>query len=65
MTYYDLKLLLIPKGGNRFSSQYFREEGVSSDGVGDILFKFDSNGLLQSFQIPLEPTVKDIIFRKK
>jgi len=65
MTYYDLKLLLIPKGGNLFSSHYCREEGVSPNGVGDILFKFDSNSVLQSFQIPFEPTVKDIIFRKK
>ena len=64
LTYYNLKLLLIPKGGHRFSSHYWWEEGIFSNGVGDVLFKFDKNGALQSFQIPLEPTVKDIVFRK-
>jgi len=64
LTYYDLKLLLIPKGGHRFSSHYWEDEGVRPDGVGDVIFKFDSKGSVQSFQIPFEPTVKDIVFRK-
>ena len=64
LTYYDLKLLLIPKGGHLFSSHYWWEEGIFPDGVGDILFRFDKNGTLQSFQIPLEPAVKDIVFKK-
>src|SRR5688572_23332507 len=67
LTYYSLKLLLIPKGGHRFSSHYWweDEDGVSPDGVGDVLFNFNKSGALQSFQIPFEPSVKDIIFRKK
>ena len=66
LTYYNLKLLLIPKGGHRFSSHYWweDEEGASPDGVGDVLFKFNY-GALQSFQIPFEPRVKDIVFQKK
>ena len=64
LTYYTLKLLLIPKGGNRFSTHYWEDAGIRSDGVGDVVFKFDNNGKLQSFQIPFEPTVKDIVFRK-
>ena len=65
LTYYNLKLFLIPKGGHRFSSHYWEEEEVSPNGVGDVVFKFDNNGALQSFQIPLEPTVKDIVFGKQ
>lgn len=64
LTYYNLKLLLIPKGGHRFSSHYWWEEGIFPNGVGDVSFKFN-NGVLQSFQIPFEPTVKDIVFRKR
>ena len=64
LTYYNLKLLLIPKGGHRFSSHYWWEEGIFPNGVGDVVFKFN-NGVLQSFQIPFEPTVKDIVFRKR
>jgi len=65
LTYYNLKLLLIPKGGHRFSSHYWWEEGVFPNGVGDVVFKFDNKGTLQSFQIPFEPTVKDIVFRNQ
>jgi len=67
LTYYNLKLVLIPKAGHRFSSHYWweDEDGVSADGVGDVLFNFDKNDVLQSFQIPFEPTVQDIVFRKK
>ena len=67
LTYYSLKLVLIPKGGHRFSSHHWweDEDGVSVDGVGDVLFNFNKSGALQSFQIPFEPSVKDIIFRKK
>ena len=64
LTYYNLKLLLIPKGGHRFSSHYWWEEGIFPNGVGDVLFKFN-NGVVESFQIPFEPTVKDIVFRKQ
>jgi CubicO group peptidase (beta-lactamase class C family) len=64
LTYYDLKLVLIPKGDNRFSSHYKEEENASPDGVGDVVFHFDKQGKLQSFQIPFEPTVKDILFKK-
>jgi len=66
MKYYDLKLVLIPKGGHVFSSHYLREDegGVSGEGVGDVTFKFDKKGILQSFQIPFEPTVRDIVFKK-
>ena len=65
LTYYELKLVLIPKEGHRFSSHYLEEEGVLPDGVGDVVFKFDNKGSLQSFQIPFEPAVKDIVFQKK
>jgi CubicO group peptidase (beta-lactamase class C family) len=67
LTYYKLRLLLIPKGGHRFSSHYWweDEDGASADGVGDVIFNFDKHGVLQSVQIPFEPTVKDIVFRKK
>jgi hypothetical protein len=63
--YSNLKLLLIPKEGQRFSSHYWWEEGVFQNGVGDVVFKFDNKGALQSFQIPFEPVVKDIVFRKQ
>jgi len=66
MKYYDLKLVLIPKGGHIFSSHYLWEDegGVSAEGVGDVTFKFNKKGILQSFQIPFEPTVRDIVFKK-
>ena len=64
LTYYDLKLVLVPKDGNRFSSHYKEEENVSPDGVGDVVFQFDKQDQLQSLQIPFEPTVKDILFKK-
>ena len=66
LKYYDLKLVLIPKGKHVFSSHYLWEDegGVSTDGVGDVKFKFDKEGILQSFQIPFEPTVRDIVFKK-
>jgi len=65
LTYYDLKLVLVPKGGHCFSSHYQEEENASPDGVGDVVFHFDKRGSLQSFQIPFEPTVKDIVFKKE
>lgn len=65
LTYYNLKLVLIPKGGNSFSSHYLEDEGVEKGGVGDVIFKFDMSGKLQSFQIPFEPMVKDIVFYKQ
>ncbi len=65
LTYYDLKLVLIPREGHRFTSHYQEEENASQNGVGDVVFHFDKRGSLQSFQIPLEPTVKDIIFKKE
>ena len=57
--------MLIPKEGHRFSSHYQEEENASQNGVGDVVFHFDKQGKLQSFQIPFEPTVKDIIFKKE
>jgi len=30
-----------------------------------VVFHFDKRGSLQSFQIPFEPTVKDIVFKKE
>jgi len=65
LTYFDLNLLLIPKGGHRFSSHYWEKGEISPNGVGDVIFGFDNNGVLRSFQIPFEPTVHDIVFRKK
>ena len=65
LTYYDLKLVLVPKEGHRFSSHYQEEEIASADGVGDVVFRFDKQGKLESFQIPFEPTVKDIVFKKE
>jgi CubicO group peptidase (beta-lactamase class C family) len=65
LTYYDLKLVLVPKEGHRFSSHYQEEEIASPNGVGDVVFRFDKQGRLQSFQIPFEPTVKDIVFKKE
>jgi len=65
LTYYDLKLVLLPKEGHRFSSHYWEEEIASPNGVGDVLFHFDKQGALESFQIPFEPTVKDIVFKKE
>ena len=65
LTYYNLKLVLIPKGEHLFSSHYLEDEGVEKRGVGNVVFKFDRNGTLQSFQIPFEPMVKDIIFLKQ
>jgi CubicO group peptidase (beta-lactamase class C family) len=65
LTYYDLKLVLVPKDGHRFSSHYQVDDTVSPNGVGDVLFQFDKNGNLESFQIPFEPTVKDIVFKRE
>jgi CubicO group peptidase (beta-lactamase class C family) len=65
LTYYNLKLVLIPKGGHLFSSHYLEDEGVEKGGVGNVIFKFDKSGVLQSLQIPFEPMVKDIVFVKK
>ena len=65
LTYYDLKLVLVPKKGHRFSSHYQEDEVASPNGVGDVIFHFDKQGKLLSFQIPFEPTVKDIVFKKK
>jgi hypothetical protein len=65
LTYYDLKLALVPKKGHRFSSHYLEEDIASANGVGDVVFHFDKQGKLQSFQIPFEPTVKDIVFKKE
>ena len=64
-TYYDLKLVLIPKGEHLFSSHYLEDERVEKGGVGNVIFKFDKDGALQSFQIPFEPMVKDIVFVKQ
>jgi hypothetical protein len=65
LTYYDLELVLVPKEGHRFSSHYKEEDIASSNGVGDMVFHFDKQGKLKSFQIPFEPTVKDIVFKKE
>jgi CubicO group peptidase (beta-lactamase class C family) len=66
LTYYDLKLALIPKGkGHCFSSHYVEDKEVYTDGVGDVVFDFDKGGHLLSFSIPFEPAVRDIVFRKK
>jgi CubicO group peptidase (beta-lactamase class C family) len=65
LSYYDLKLVLVPKTGHRFSSHYLEEDVVSPNGVGDVVFHFDKQGKLQSFQIPFEPTVRDIVFKKE
>jgi hypothetical protein len=65
LTYYSLEQILIPRGGHRFSSHYNWDEGVTLNGVGDVLFHFDKDGKLHSFQIPFEPAVKDIVFRKQ
>jgi CubicO group peptidase (beta-lactamase class C family) len=65
LTYYNLKLVLLPLGGNRFSGRYFDDDVISADGVGNIEFDFDKQGRLQSVNIPLEPSVKDIVFRRQ
>ena len=65
LTSYDLKLMLVPKEGHLFSSHYQEEENASPNGVGDVVFHFDSHGNLESFQIPFEATVKDIMFKKE
>jgi CubicO group peptidase (beta-lactamase class C family) len=65
LTYYNLKLVLIPKGAHRFSSHYLEDEGLKQDGVGDVMFNFDKDRGLLSFQIPFEPRVKDIVFNKR
>ncbi len=65
LTYYNLKLVLIPTGDHSFSSHYLEEEGIERGGVGNVIFKFDKRGDVQSFQIPFEPMVKDIVFHKR
>lgn len=65
LTYYDLKLALIPSQGHRFASHYWREEGIATNGIGDIEFIFDDKGNFRSLKIPFEPAVKDIIFLKQ
>src|SRR5258706_2450662 len=57
LTYYALKLALIPKDGHSFPSHFVDSDGISPDGVGDVRFKVDKKGIVQSFEIPLEPTV--------
>lgn len=66
LTYYDLELVLLPKGkGHHFSSHYLDENKISLNGVGDVIFNFDKEGNIYSFRIPFEPAVKDIIFLKQ
>jgi hypothetical protein len=49
-----------------FSERHYLEDTViSEDGPGDVIFKFDKNVNVQSFTIPFEPAVKDIIFTRK
>lgn len=64
LKYFDLELMLLPSGANRFSSHYFEENKISTFGVGDVLFNLDEGGNIQSFNIPLEPAVKDIQFNR-
>jgi CubicO group peptidase (beta-lactamase class C family) len=66
LSYFDLKLVLIPKRtGHIFSSHHLEDSSVSTRGEGDVIFKTDKNGGVQSFSIPFEPEVKDIIFTRK
>jgi len=65
LTYYDLQLALLPLGGNRFSSHYFEDNKISVEGVGDILFNVNKSGIVNSFSIPFEPAVKDILFLRR
>jgi len=66
LTYYDLKLVLFPKGaGHSFSSHFLEDNIISENGTGEIKFKFDKNGNVSSFTVPFEPSVKDIIFTRK
>jgi CubicO group peptidase (beta-lactamase class C family) len=66
-SYFDLKLVLIPKGsGHEFSSHHLEDSTIYSGwGEGDVRFITDKNGGVQSFSIPLEPEVKDIIFTRR
>lgn len=67
LTYFDLKLVLIPKGsGHGFTSYHLEDSTIFATwGEGDVLFKADKNGVVQSFSIPFEPEVKAIIFTRK
>jgi CubicO group peptidase (beta-lactamase class C family) len=65
LTYYNLKLALVPKQGHRFASHYWEDEGIFSKGIGDIEFRFDDNGNFISLEIPFETAVKNIVFLKQ
>lgn len=66
LSYYDLQLVLLPKGsGHSFSSHHTEDGSIYPWGEGDVLFNPEKNGSVQSFSIPFEPEVKDIIFTRK
>jgi hypothetical protein len=66
LSYYDLQLVLFPKGsGHSFSSHHTEDGSIYPWGEGDVLFNPDKNGSVQSFSIPFEPEVKNIIFTRK
>ena len=66
LSYYDLKLVLFPKGsGHNFSSHHTEDNSIYPWGEGDVLFNPDKKDGIQSFSIPFEPEVKDILFIRK
>jgi hypothetical protein len=60
-----MKLVLLPEGPNSFSTHYLENQVIAADGIGKVSFIFNGKGVVSSLHIPLEPTVKDIVFTKQ
>ncbi|HET6766722.1 MAG TPA: serine hydrolase [Chitinophagaceae bacterium] len=67
LTYENLKLVLISKGvGHTFSSHHIEDNLIYQQrGEGDVVFKTNKNGHVESFSVPFEPAVDDIVFSTK
>ena len=67
LTYENLKLVLISKGGGHaFSSHHMEDKLIyQKRGEGDAIFKTSKNGDIESFSIPFEPEVDAIVFSIK
>ena len=67
LTYENLKLVLISKGGGHAFSSHHMEDNLIYQkwGEGDAVFKTSKNGDVESFSIPFEPEVDAIVFSIK
>ncbi|MCU7549644.1 serine hydrolase [Chitinophagaceae bacterium LB-8] len=62
--YAGMKLVLLPEGRDFFSSHYFENGSVADGGVGNVNFTFNKSGKVERVDLPLEPSLKNIVFTK-